>query len=96
MVVKITENVGEYWYMIKAYLNGVNLFDHYVSVIIYEFLAKMFPSRMVMSISLNNNIHNPFVSCFIRLRTVAKLLKRVNLTLIFPERKPHICLKLTL
>ena len=42
----------------KAYLTGAHLFDHYVSVIIYESLATMFPRKMIMTILPNNNSHD--------------------------------------
>ena len=39
----------------KTHLTGVHLFDQHVSVIIYESLATMFPSKMITAISPNNN-----------------------------------------
>jgi hypothetical protein len=88
MVSKTIENVGEYQYMIKHISPDVHLFDHYVSVMIHESLAAIFSSKMVTAISLYKKSHIAFVSCFIKLRAVAKLLKGLYLSFIFPDRKP--------
>jgi hypothetical protein len=58
---------------------------------IYESLAAMFPSKMVTAISLDKKSHIAFVSCFIKLRAVSKLLKGAYLSFIFPDRKPDNC-----